>query len=193
MPETTSEIKDLAGALHALQQNLPSVAKGNTADTGKYKYQYADLGDVQAAIFPLLGTYGLTWTTAPTLTDHGFALRYKLHHAHSDESVTGDYHLPAGTPQEIGSAITYARRYALCAVVGLAPGGDDDDGAAASRPPVQEKSEASEKQIEEWSLALNDAGSLTELQDVWERAGKAGVTADARVIAVKDRQKAALK
>lgn len=188
MPATS----DLLSALHQLQQHLPTVAKGNTADTGKYKYQYADLNDVQGAIFPLLADYELTWTTAPTLTPHGFALHYSLRHA-SGEAIEGDYHLPAGTPQEIGSAITYARRYALCAVTGLAPGGDDDDGAAASRPPAQEKSEASEKQIEEWSLALNDAGSLTELQDVWERAGKAGVTADARVIAVKDRQKAALK
>ncbi len=189
MPETPS---NLGAALHALQQNLPTVAKGNTADTGKYKYKYADLTDVQEAVFPLLGEYGLTWTTAPTVTEHGFALRYKMHHAGSDESVLGDYYLPTGTPQEIGSAITYARRYALCAVIGLAPHGDDDDGAAAN-PKPQEPTAASEKQIEEWSLALNDAGSLVELQDVWERAGKAGVTADARVIAVKDRQKAALK
>jgi len=192
MPETTSEIKDLASALHALQQNLPTVAKGNTADTGKYKYKYADLNDVQAAIFPLLGQYGLTWTTAPTLTDRGFALHYELRHDYSDEAIKGDYHLPAGTPQEIGSAITYARRYALCAVTGLAPGGDDDDGAAASHPPVQEKSAGSEKQIEEWVIALNDADTIANLQDVWERAGKAGVTADQRVIAAKDKQKAAL-
>lgn len=47
--------------------------------------------------------------------------------------------------------------------------------------------------VDEWVLALTDAGSLTELQDVWDRAGKAGVTADPRVVAVKDRQKAALK
>lgn len=187
--QTTS---DLLSVLHDLQQHLPTVAKANTADTGKYKYKYADLIDVQAAIFPLLDKYNLTWTTAPTLTPQGFALHYALRHV-SGEAIEGDYYLPAGTPQEIGSAITYARRYALCAVTGLAPGGDDDDGAAASRPPVKEKSEASEKQIEEWMLALNDAGSLSELQDVWERAGKAGVTADPRVIAVKDRQKAALK
>lgn len=189
MPETTS---DLLSALHELQQHLPVVAKGNTADTGKYKYKYADLNDVQEAIFPLLETYGLTWTTAPTLTPAGFALHYSLRHS-SGDAIEGDYHLPAGTPQEIGSAITYARRYALCAVTGLAPGGDDDDGAAASSPAVPVTSDASEKQIEEWTLALTDAGSLSELQDVWERAGRAGVTGDSRVIAVKDRQKAALK
>ena len=41
----------------------------------------------------------------------------------------GLYPLPAsGTPQQIGSAITYARRYCLCAVTGVAPDDDDDDG-----------------------------------------------------------------
>ena len=128
MPESISEATTLTAALHQLQQHLPHVGKDNTADTGKYKYKYADLNTVQAAIFPLLADYGLTWTTAPTLTPQGFALHYALRHA-SGEAIEGDYHLPAGTPQEIGSAITYARRYALCAVTGLAPGGDDDDAA----------------------------------------------------------------
>ena len=109
--QTTS---DLLSALHDLQQHLPTVAKANTADTGKYKYKYADLIDVQAAIFPLLDKYNLTWTTAPTLTPQGFALHYALRHV-SGEAIEGDYYLPSGTPQEIGSAITYARRYAALA------------------------------------------------------------------------------
>ena len=39
--------------------------------------------------------------------------------------------MPNGTPQTIGGAITYARRYALLAVTGVAPDDDDDDGQAA--------------------------------------------------------------
>lgn len=183
---------DLMTALHALQQSLPHVGKGNTADTGKYKYKYADINDVQDALFPLFKEHGFTWTAAPTVTVNGFVLRYSLTHA-TGEAVEGDYHLPTGNPQEIGSAITYARRYALCAVTGLAPGGDDDDGAAASRPQKTQDTRTLDLLVDEWILALNDAGSLTELQDVWDRAGKAGVTADPRVVAVKDRQKAALK
>lgn len=56
-----------------------------------------------------------------------------------------------------------------------------------------EDSAARDKQVGEWELAINDAGSLAELQDVWNRAGAAGVTADPRIIAAKDRMKAALK
>jgi hypothetical protein len=62
--------------------------------------------------------------------------------------------------------------------------------AKTQRP---QDSQAFDTLVEEWTLALNDAGSLTELQDVWNRAGAAGVTADPRIIAAKDRQKAALK
>ena len=57
-------------------------------------------------------------------------LAYKLLHVSGDHEA-GEYPLPtSGTPQAIGSAITYARRYTLVAVTGLAPE-DDDDGAAA--------------------------------------------------------------
>jgi hypothetical protein len=42
------------------------------------------------------------------------------------------------TPQAMGSAITYARRYALSAIVGIAPD-DDDDGNAASVTPARQE------------------------------------------------------
>lgn len=47
--------------------------------------------------------------------------------------------------------------------------------------------------VSEWVDALNEAKSLVDLQAQWEKAGAAGVTADPRVIAAKDKQKAALK
>jgi hypothetical protein len=46
--------------------------------------------------------------------------------------------------------------------------------------------------VGEWVEALNDAKSLANLQEQWEKAGAAGVTADPRVIAAKDKQKKAL-
>lgn len=130
----------LAEALAAVQTRLPAIAKGETAKvtskrTGeKYTYRYADLSDVSEAILPLLGANGLSWITRPTFNAAGkFVLAYELLHI-TDQSRTGEYPLPdGGTPQEIGSAITYARRYCLCSVTGVAPKDDDDDGAHASR------------------------------------------------------------
>jgi ERF superfamily len=119
----------IAEALARLQASLPHV--GKTAD-GQYG-KYADLTVVSAALLPLLANLGLAFTACPTMLDGAFVLDYQLKHV-SGDAVTGLYPLPDPNrlgPQALGAAITYARRYALCAVTGLAPGGDDDDAQAA--------------------------------------------------------------
>jgi hypothetical protein len=130
MPEPlpAEPCKTLAEALAALQARLPRVAKTADAQYGKY----ADLTVVSEALMPVMSELGLSFTGCPTVRDDGkFVLAYALHHT-SGEGLEGFYPLPtSGTPQQVGSAITYARRYTLCAVTGLAPGGDDDDAQAA--------------------------------------------------------------
>src|SRR5258707_12352519 len=140
-------------ALGQLQAQVARGAKGQEARVetrtgGMYKYAYADLTDVSAVLLPLLASCGLAFTACPTLTlDYDkFVLDYQLIHV-SGEKVGGFYPLPmSGTPQQIGSAITYAKRYALCAVTGLAPGGDDDDSQAAEPPPLRQPVSAQDKQ-----------------------------------------------
>jgi hypothetical protein len=177
--------KSLREALLGLQEALPHVGKDQTADTGKYKYKYANLETIHDALLPILREHGLLWTTWTALGAGGFALCYKLEHS-SGEAITGDYFLPQAGPQEIGSALTYARRYALCTATGLVPSGDDDDGRAASAPPAEAVL------VDEWIDGLNAATSLPALQTAWESAGKAGVTGNPRVIAAKDKRKAEL-
>ena len=123
--------ESLAQAVAVLQTRLPEIKKSQTADTGSYKYTYADLAQVTRELMPILGELGLSFMARPTMRDDGkFVLAYKLLHV-SGEAETGEYPLPtSGTPQAMGSAITYARRYCLCAITGIAPE-DDDDGAAA--------------------------------------------------------------
>lgn len=132
---TTEATSRMAAALAEVQANLPVIHKANSADTGKYTYKYADLAEIAGAVYPLLSKAGLAWTTLPTLDDKGaFVLRYELMHT-SGETRIGTYPLPnpaSAQPQAVGSAITYARRYTLCAVVGVAPD-EDDDGQAAAR------------------------------------------------------------
>jgi hypothetical protein len=128
--------ENLTAALAAVQADLPRISKSETAEVktktgGTYKYTYADLAAVSAAVLPKLAAQGLAWVTAPTLVDGRLVLAYELRHT-SGEKVEGTYPLTGGTPQEIGSAITYARRYCLCSVTGVAPESDDDDAAAAS-------------------------------------------------------------
>ena len=140
VPET------LFAALAAFQADLPGIGKGNTAsvrsDKGNYSYKYADLADVSAAVLPRLGALGLAFTARPTVLDGQFVLAYSLVHVSGDRE-DGIYMLPSsGTPQQIGSAITYARRYCLCAAVGVAPAEDDDDAAAAQTVTRQSAADA---------------------------------------------------
>jgi hypothetical protein len=143
----------LAAALAAFQAALPRVGKDNeahvTTEKGPgYSYRYADLSEISPVVLPLLAAQGLAWSTRPTLTPEGrFVLVYRLSHTSGQED-TGEYPLPnpASSPQVLGSAITYARRYALCAVTGVAPGSDDDDAAAAQEQQRQQREQQRERQ-----------------------------------------------
>jgi ERF superfamily len=125
----------LAEAMALLQQRLPEVRKTKSGQVGNQKTRYADLAEVSRQIMPLLGELGLAFSAYPTLAAGGtFVLRYELMHI-SGESRGGEYPLLGNTPQAHGSAITYARRYTLTAVTGVAP--EDDDDAAAAQAEMQ--------------------------------------------------------
>lgn len=127
--------QNLAEAVAAVQLRLPQVVRSETAKVPTksgpgYSYNYATLADVNQSVLPLLAEHGLAFLCLPTLRDDGtFALEYRLLHV-SGEAVEGAYPLPLqGGPQAQGSAITYARRYVLMSLIGVAP--EDDDGQAA--------------------------------------------------------------
>lgn len=120
----------LNAALAAFQAVLPHVEASEIGDAGSYQYKYAGLGRVSRTVLPKLAAQGLSFSAYPTVNDRGqFVLRYELLHK-SGESKTGEYPISGGNAQAIGSSITYARRYSLCAVTGVAPDADDDDAAA---------------------------------------------------------------
>lgn len=141
----------LAAALAAFQAEVPKVVKSSKADINpkegrSYTYEYAELGAVNEAVMPLLGRHGLSFLAKPTWVSRPdstmtFCLIYKLMHSSGEQEV-GLWPLPPpdrATMQSLGSAITYARRYAFQAVTGVAPAaGEDDDGAAAQDGPLPE-------------------------------------------------------
>lgn len=179
VPDAAFESIDVA--LSWLQGALPRVAKGERADVVKdgkklYDYQYADLTDVSEAVLPLLSKVGLSWITRPTMTELGgawrFVLAYELRHE-SGAKIEGVWPLPdRADPQAVGSHITYGRRYCLCAVTGLAPGGDDDGTAAKEASRQGERlSTASELSLPpadtDHLVAALEPQALTPLADYW--------------------------
>jgi len=132
MTDKTPE-QEFAAALVAFQSQLPEVEKQATGIAGNRPTKYADLAHITEQAFPILAKCGLAYTAAPTWAEDGrFVLRYALLHE-SGHREGGAYPLPeSATSQQMGSAITYARRYCLLAVTGLAPKDEDDDGAKGS-------------------------------------------------------------
>jgi len=134
--DRSDAIDALAAALVAAATELTDVHRTRTAQIptksgGSYGYRYADLADLLQAVRPVLAKHGLVATqTASTVGDE-VAIWTTLLHQTGQFVTASALTLPAGrTAQETGSAVTYGRRYALMALLGLAA--DDDDGAAAA-------------------------------------------------------------
>lgn len=139
-----SEQSALAAALADFQAEMPTVAKARKATVptkagGSYSYTYASLPEVTDAAMPLLTKHGLSFACCPRTVDGGYELVGVLLHA-SGERMEGSLPIYGRTPQEIGSALTYNRRYLLGCMTGLVTD-DDDDGQVAQGARRTEKPE----------------------------------------------------
>lgn len=131
---------ELFEALCAFQGEVGTITKDRTAKVktrggAEYSYSYAGLDTVVETIRPLLAKHDLVWTTLPGLNEQGQPiLLYRLLHAKTGDALAGEMPLLMGDTmdaQALGSAITYARRYAMQSVLNLVTD-DDDDGRAAT-------------------------------------------------------------
>jgi hypothetical protein len=96
-----------------------------------YKNKYADLAAVLEAIRQPLVSNSLSITQTTEVREGGLVLVTTLRHA-SGQWISGEYPLPmAAKPQDLGSALTYARRYSLSAIACIAS--DEDDDAETAR------------------------------------------------------------
>ncbi|MCC6429790.1 MAG: ERF family protein [Gemmatimonadaceae bacterium] len=96
-----------------------------------FRTRYADLGDVLDAIRPALIANGLWVSQSTEPSDGGVTVETVLYHAAGGRESLGKLFVPAtkSDPQAYGSALSYARRYALqCA---FAVPATDDDGERA--------------------------------------------------------------
>lgn len=139
----SADIGALAGALAKAQGAMPSaVATKALTVGGGARRNYAGLDDVWDACRKPLADNGLSVAqqlggnsdrvsiTTLLMHESGQWLQSSLSMAVASNKSMNDI-------QSMGSAISYARRYALAAIVGVAVGADDDDGERAVKPPVK--------------------------------------------------------
>ena len=140
---SSDELNELAKALSAAQGEFPAIPKSHTGKIqgeGKrgayeYTYHYADLADTVAAAQPILTTHGLSVAQFPEYDGVGEDLLTTRVMHESGQWLESSMRLLMAKqdPQGQGSAISYARRYAYCAALGIVAD-EDDDGQAASQP-----------------------------------------------------------
>jgi hypothetical protein len=125
--EKSTSIKHLGQALMTFQTKMKSLKRDSTNPF--FKKKYCSLHNILENISIPLGECNLAFTQLPD-EEH---LTTILIHTESGEYIQTSYSIKPvkADPQSTGSAITYARRYALTAILGLDIE-DDDDGNAAS-------------------------------------------------------------
>ena len=131
---TRSDAIDALGTALATAQAAMVPAKKDSSNP-HFRSRYADLASIWDACRSALTTAGLSVLQSPRLVPVGVELETLLIHT-SGQWVADTLTIPVATPtaQAVGSAITYGRRYALAAFVGVAPDDDDGHDATARRP-----------------------------------------------------------
>lgn len=159
-------MSDAIKALVKAQREMGAVIKN--ASNPHLKSKYADLGSVLEACQAALHSNGFAIVQPCGKDDHGAYVETVLAHE-SGESFASRVYLVVGKQdmQGVGSAITYARRYGLLGMAGLAP--EDDDGEA-TKAPKREAPPAFDPVAAHDRIArkMEAAKSLTDLADAWE-------------------------
>ena len=127
----SESIKELAKSLSGFQGELYNATK----DTKAHNYNYADLGQVLSIVRPLLSKHALSFIQCAEKRDESNVVVETTLMHESGEWVCSELVMPiakgSNISHAVGSAISYARRYSLTAMLGIAQQDDDSNGGAA--------------------------------------------------------------
>ena len=161
--KSSESINELASALCAAQSEMGGAVKDSANPF--FKSSYADLTSVIKAIKQPFADNGLSYTQFPVSNENGVGVSTRLMHI-SGQWLEMEYTLPTvkKDPQASGSAITYARRYALQSIAGI-PTADDDAESAMLRGNVWKA--VSDDQIIVINKLLEETGADSERFCKW--------------------------
>lgn len=118
---------------------VPNFVTDETAQAGNRTYKYLNLATILKTIKPVFEKHGLAFSQRVTFDNAGEARQVigtveTIIFDNEEQMVACSYpFFVTGDPQQVGSAITYARRYSLYAVLGIFPDKDDDGAYAKQR------------------------------------------------------------
>jgi len=157
-----NNMKNLFKKIADFQQEVPVIHKG----TQGYGYSYADLPTIFEKINPLLKKHGLGFTQLLS----GLSIKTIIFDVESGENIESIADIPQGVQlskmndfQVLGSAITYIRRYALSAALGLVT--DVDNDAAGEQVKTDKKETPVKKEYPEDNRPWLSEKALTQVLD----------------------------
>lgn len=170
-PMQSETIGALAAALAKAQGEIQDAVTDSANPF--FKSKYADLHSVISAIKDPLSKHGLAYVQSPDFEGNTVTLVTTLMHSSGEwvkSRITMTPQKP--DPQGIGSVITYARRYALAAIVGIAQQDDDAEAATVHKKPEKPKKK----------LSAYPKESFEENFPVWEMAIQSGKKTSKQII-----------
>ena len=133
---------------------VPNFVTDETAQAGNRTYKYLNLATILKTIKPVFEKHGLAFSQRVTFDNAGEARQVigtveTIIFDDKDLMVACSYpFFVTGDPQQVGSAITYARRYSLYAVLGIFPDKDDDGAYAKQRYETADRAISAEQYAE---------------------------------------------
>lgn len=130
---------NLSNKFMQVLNEVPNFVTDETAQAGNRTYKYLNLATILKTIKPVFEKYGLAFSQRVTFDNTGEARQVigtveTIIFDNEEQMVACSYpFFVTGDPQQVGSAITYARRYSLYAVLGIFPDKDDDGAYAKQR------------------------------------------------------------
>lgn len=130
---------NLSNKFMQVLNEVPNFVTDETAQAGNRTYKYLNLATILKIIKPVFEKHGLAFSQRITFDNEGEARQVigtveTIIFDSEEQMVACSYpFFVTGDPQQVGSAITYARRYSLYAVLGIFPDKDDDGAYAKQR------------------------------------------------------------
>lgn len=154
--EKSTSITELTKALVQFQNELDTLpldreVKVKTKNNGEYKFKYATYAAIVEYVRPILAKNKLCYSQ---LVEIDGSVTTMLMHE-SGEYLSSTLHIKGEeTPQGIGSAITYAKRYALASILGVVADDDDDANIASGNTYATAEKKWLNPNTPEWQEAI---------------------------------------
>lgn len=165
----TEQPNDLHGRLLEAQIDMPNLVKD--AENPHFKNKFVSLDSLLNAVVPVLNKHGLILMQSVCVLEGQPALETLIMSSKGGPGFSSTMLLmmKANDPQGQGSAITYARRYSLMAMLGLAAGEDDDGNAGTA----SENTRQEQDRMQTNPAALVEMGKMLETKGIEDKEDRA--------------------